>query len=135
VRLRQVLVNLVGNAAKFTHKGEIRVGVSLLSDTKGRQRLEFIVSDSGTGVAPEALKNLTQPFKQADRSTARKYGGTGLGLAVSQKLVKLMGGTLTLKSELGKGTQARFQCDFSASSASPQGPEATIERPILAAPQ
>lgn len=135
VRLRQVLVNLVGNAAKFTHKGEIRVGVNLLSDTKGRQRLEFIVSDSGTGVAPEALKNLTQPFKQADRSTARKYGGTGLGLAVSQKLVKLMGGTLTLKSELGKGTQARFQCDFSASSASPQGPEATIERPILAAPQ
>lgn len=109
VRIRQVLANLVGNAAKFTHQGEIKVTLSLIRATPDTYRLLFQVADSGVGIAPQALHNLMAPFQQADQSIARKHGGTGLGLAVSLRLAELMGGKITLDSRLGTGTTVRFE--------------------------
>lgn len=108
IRIRQVLANLIGNAAKFTHKGEIKISVTAHQVDISKLSLQVLVEDSGDGISAAALKTLMEPFKQADKSTARKYGGTGLGLAVSLRLAKLMDGDITLESQLGRGTTARF---------------------------
>ena len=107
VRLRQILSNLVGNAIKFTPQGQIEVSVSLLpheSATDARERYRFAVTDSGVGMNKATLEKLFKPFSQADASTTRKYGGTGLGLAITKHLTELMGGSIGVTSEPGKGS-------------------------------
>jgi two-component system, sensor histidine kinase and response regulator len=107
-RLRQVVVNLVGNAIKFTDHGEVSLHVQIQS-AEGMDRIVlFTVCDSGIGISPEKQHLIFQPFTQADSSTTRKYGGTGLGLSISRRLVGLMGGTMWVESEVGQGTQFHF---------------------------
>jgi signal transduction histidine kinase/DNA-binding response OmpR family regulator/streptogramin lyase len=109
LRLKQILTNLVSNAMKFTHQGEIFVGVHLLkSHPDGRLELEFEVRDTGIGIAADKLDRLFKAFSQVDSSTTRKYGGTGLGLTISEKLVHLMGGEIMVESEDGKGSTFSF---------------------------
>jgi signal transduction histidine kinase/CheY-like chemotaxis protein/HPt (histidine-containing phosphotransfer) domain-containing protein len=107
-RLRQVLDNLLGNAAKFTDKGEIAIGLSAKMVGAESVSLAFSVEDTGIGIPPDRLKNLFEAFKQADAGTARKYGGTGLGLCISAGLVSLMGGELTARSNEGEGSCFEF---------------------------
>ena len=102
-RLRQVWLNLIGNALKFTERGAVTVSQSIV-----RGRLLCAVQDSGIGMTEETLANLFQPFRQADNSTARKYGGTGLGLVICKALVEKLGGNLTVTSTLGKGSRFAF---------------------------
>jgi signal transduction histidine kinase/CheY-like chemotaxis protein len=111
-RLRQVLINLVGNAVKFTPQGEILVRVGVLGPAGPSTRLEFEVHDTGIGIAPEAVSRIFDAFAQADGSTTRRYGGTGLGLAICKQLVGLMGGELKVESTLGVGTRFRFSASF-----------------------
>ena len=105
-RIRQVMMNLIGNALKFTDKGEVRVRIEA---GKGPNRVRVIVSDTGIGIAREAQSRLFQSFTQADGSMQRRYGGTGLGLAISRRLVELMGGTIGFESEVGVGTTFWFE--------------------------
>jgi PAS domain S-box-containing protein len=107
-RVRQVLNNLLGNAAKFTEKGEISVRVKLLMKADKTITLLFEVIDTGIGITPEVRARLFQPFSQGDISTSRKYGGTGLGLAISKRLVEIMDGTLDAESFPGRGTRFWF---------------------------
>lgn len=102
LRLRQILVNLVGNAVKFTPRGEVKVRLSF--EPGERPMVRFDVKDTGVGLSPDQIDRLFQPFSQADASTTRKFGGTGLGLSVSQRLARLLGGEITVKSRLGQGS-------------------------------
>ena len=109
IRLLQILNNLLNNALKFTSEGEISLDVAVLSLTKAENMhptimLRFTVSDTGIGIAPDALASLFQPFSQADTSTTRKFGGTGLGLSIVQKLVSLMNGKVGVDSQEGAGS-------------------------------
>jgi signal transduction histidine kinase/ActR/RegA family two-component response regulator len=104
-RVRQVLVNLVGNAVKFTENGSIRIGVSLLPQWRsGQAAVSIEVTDTGIGIRQESLARLFEPFTQAESSTTRKYGGTGLGLAISRQIVTALGGELTVRSSFGEGS-------------------------------
>ncbi len=113
-RIRQVLINLVGNSLKFTHQGEIVVSVEFYPGENGSCQLSFSVKDTGIGIAADKLAKVFEPFCQADNSTTRRYGGTGLGLTICQRLVDLMGGRLEIQSELDRGTEIRFsiQCQL-----------------------
>ncbi len=104
-RLRQVALNLVGNAIKFTAEGEVRVHIGSSAPGSSMEILQLVVSDSGIGMSGEQLGRLFNPFEQADTSTSRRFGGTGLGLSISQQLVQLMGGTITVSSEAGRGSE------------------------------
>ena len=109
LRLRQVLMNLVGNATKFTQDGEIFVSVRLSKTFEdGRVELTFTVKDTGIGIPADKLEKLFKAFSQVDSSTTRKYGGTGLGLVICEKLVKMMGGEIKVESEAGTGTTFLF---------------------------
>ncbi len=108
LRLRQVLINLVGNAIKFTKRGEIFVVVSLLHSDGEKCELKFEVRDTGIGIPQDKIDRLFKAFSQVDSSTTRKYGGTGLGLAISEKLVSLMGGSVSVESVEGLGTTFSF---------------------------
>ncbi len=108
-RLRQVIVNLVGNAIKFTEKGEVEIKVRAVGEPGDQQMIHFTVCDTGIGICPDKQQSIFEPFTQADSSTTRKYGGTGLGLSISIRLVRLMGGDIWVESELGKGTKFHFQ--------------------------
>ncbi len=113
-RLRQVLTNLIGNAIKFTHKGEIAVEVFPLALQNGRALLSFEVRDTGIGMAPETISQLFEPFVQADDSNTRNYGGMGLGLAIVRRLVTLMGGRIDVSSRPGGGSAFTFSLPFDA---------------------
>jgi two-component system sensor histidine kinase/response regulator len=108
-RLRQVLVNLIGNAIKFTARGEVLVHVSKLSETAGEVRLHFSVSDTGIGIPGEKHKAIFGAFAQADTSSTRRFGGTGLGLTISAQLVEMMGGRISVESDTGKGSTFHFE--------------------------
>jgi len=107
-RVRQVLVNLIGNAIKFTDQGEVVLTVYVEGEDGADRVLHFVISDTGIGIPPEKLKSIFAPFTQADSSTTRKYGGTGLGLTISTGLVELMNGKIWVKSKVGKGAQFHF---------------------------
>jgi signal transduction histidine kinase len=98
-KIEKVLVTLLGNAYKFTHAGQVRVGVGVRNG-----RVAYTVSDTGIGIAPDVRDRVFEEFRQADGSATRKYGGTGLGLALSRRLARLLGGDLTFTSEPGQGT-------------------------------
>ncbi|HEY6838692.1 MAG TPA: ATP-binding protein, partial [Geobacteraceae bacterium] len=108
VRLRQVLVNLVNNALKFTEKGEVRVSVGVAEEGPEDYLFTLAVSDTGIGIAPEKLDHIFESFSQADGSTSRKYGGTGLGLTISRQLAQMMGGSVTVESTVGVGSVFTF---------------------------
>ena len=107
-RLGQVLLNVVGNAIKFTNNGEVLVKTSLRERSFGRVTLEFSVHDTGIGMSGETLAQLFQPFTQADHSTSRNYGGSGLGLSISQRLIHMMGGDIWVESQPGQGSIFTF---------------------------
>lgn len=111
-RLKQVLLNLVGNAIKFTHKGKVTLRIQQIIHEENSIQLKFSVIDTGIGISPEQQKRLFKPFSQADSSTNRQYGGSGLGLAISHKLVERMGGILQLRSKLNQGSVFYFSLEF-----------------------
>ena len=109
LRLSQILLNLCNNAIKFTHSGEVLIAVKLLSESESSVQLQFDVTDTGIGMTEEHLGKLFQSFNQADSSTTRQYGGTGLGLVICKNLVTLMDGEISVKSVFGQGTTFSFQ--------------------------
>ncbi len=111
-RLRQVLMNLAGNAVKFTEKGEVVLNVELDERDEKSAKILFSVSDTGIGIPPEGVKQIFEQFTQADGSTTRRYGGTGLGLTISKQLVEMMGGEIRVESEAGKGSRFWFTAVF-----------------------
>jgi two-component system sensor histidine kinase RpfC len=112
LHLRQVLINLIGNAIKFTDKGEVEIQVSLVEEVNDRAHLRFEVSDTGVGIPIEAQPRIFESFTQADESTTRRYGGTGLGTTIAKQLVELMGGRIGLQSAMGQGTTFWFEIKF-----------------------
>ena len=108
VRLKQVLINLVNNAIKFTHKGHVKIELDFLLVNGDECQLMFSIIDTGVGISPEKIKSLFKPFTQHDSSTTRNYGGTGLGLTISSELIKLMGSTINVSSNEGKGSVFSF---------------------------
>ena len=111
-RVRQIVVNIVGNAIKFTEQGEVVVRVEMISGTEDEARFHFVISDTGIGIPPEKQKTILNAFSQADSSTTRKFGGTGLGLAISLQLVEMMGGRLWIESLPGEGSTFHFTARF-----------------------
>ncbi len=124
VRLQQVLVNLVGNAIKFTEKGRVMVSVSTLAQNADTARLQFAVSDTGIGISPDKHELIFDSFSQADGSVTRRYGGTGLGLAISRQLVTAMGGRIWVESQEGQGSTFYFNVTLGKN-------PAIDERPVL----
>ena len=114
-RLGQILNNLVSNAIKFTDSGKVEVFIEVQETSADRQKLKFIVRDTGCGITSEQLSKLFKPFTQADSSTSRKYGGTGLGLSICQGLVAMLGGGISIDSIFGKGTQVEVLLPFDIS--------------------
>jgi two-component system sensor histidine kinase/response regulator len=114
-RLRQIVTNLVGNAIKFTHRGEVALSAGIEAQEGNGCLLRLTVSDTGIGIPVEKQKMIFDPFSQADTSTTRKYGGTGLGLTISARLAAMMGGRIWLESEVGRGTQFHFTVLFQGS--------------------
>jgi len=114
-RLEQILVNLTNNAIKFTEKGEVIIKINVEKRTKKEVILKFSVKDTGIGMTKEQISKLFKAFTQADTSTTRKYGGSGLGLSISKNLVELMGGKISAQSQYGKGSEFFFTCPFKLS--------------------
>jgi signal transduction histidine kinase/CheY-like chemotaxis protein len=112
LRLRQILINLLGNAVKFTEIGQIILEVAKAPGSESLGDLMFTVADTGIGIPPDKLQQIFSSFEQADSSTTRKYGGSGLGLAIAKRLTELMGGQITVESEVGKGSKFYFTAQF-----------------------
>ena len=120
IRLRQILLNLVNNAVKFTESGGIIVALKLVAQKDKQAIYRFEVKDTGIGMTREHISRLFRDFEQADESTTRRYGGTGLGLAISQRLAKMMGGRIDVESTLGQGSTFRLEIPFEISSSAPK---------------
>ncbi len=127
-RLRQVLVNLVGNAIKFTEKGEVVVRAQLQKQSDDGYLLHFEVVDTGIGIPPEKQRLIFDPFSQADGSTTRRFGGTGLGLTISTQLVALMGGEISLDSQPGHGSTFHFDAHFGRAKSAPPTPSRSVAK-------
>jgi signal transduction histidine kinase/CheY-like chemotaxis protein/HPt (histidine-containing phosphotransfer) domain-containing protein len=130
-RLRQVLMNLAGNAIKFTQSGEVAMRMEVINTTAHHVTIRFAISDTGIGIAPERCSQLFEPFTQADISTTRKFGGTGLGLAISNRLVELMGGTIMVESAEGEGSTFWFTATFTIAGHGRQPAPARQDRPLI----
>ncbi len=113
IRLSQVLYNIIGNAIKFTHKGEVTLRVSQSKVEAVHHLLKFEVEDSGIGMSEESIRKILEPYAQVAGQKAHEYGGTGLGMGIAQKLIQIMGGALSIESEMGKGTQMSFELSCS----------------------
>ena len=111
-RLRQIVVNLTANAVKFTQEGQVNISVETEKEEDSSIFLHFSVSDTGIGISLDKIETIFESFKQADGSTTRKYGGTGLGLTISKQLVEMMGGKIWVESELGRGSTFHFTARF-----------------------
>ena len=111
-RLNQILINLIGNAIKFTEKGSVVLDVKLISDKPTFSEIEFVVTDTGIGIAREKLDSIFESFNQASNDTNRKFGGSGLGLTITKKLIELQGGNIKVESELNKGSKFSFTLFF-----------------------
>ena len=133
-RLRQVLLNLLANAVKFTDRGEVAAAIAVLASDETSVQLEFSVSDSGIGISPEQAEKLFIPFTQGDGSTTRRFGGTGLGLAISRTLIELMGGTIGFENAAGGGARFWFRLRLSRAGAASAtaATEALLEPPMRA---
>jgi len=127
LRIKQILINLGGNAVKFTQQGQVVVGWRMLAHHGDRVRLEVTVRDSGIGIAPENQARIFEAFTQAESSTTRRFGGTGLGLVISTRLIRLMGGELELASELGKGSTFTFALELPVAA---NAPDAAVDVPV-----
>jgi two-component system sensor histidine kinase RpfC len=112
LHLRQVLINLISNAVKFTEKGQIEINISTISTDRDRALLRFEVTDSGIGISDEMQGQIFEKFTQADTTISQKYGGTGLGTSIARSLVELMGGSMGLASKLGQGSTFWFELPF-----------------------
>lgn len=112
VRVRQILLNLLNNACKFTAEGSVKLKVTVSHQTKTSCTLLFEVTDTGIGISPEAAKQLFQPFNQGDNSTSKRFGGNGLGLVISRRLARAMGGDIKFESKLNQGTVFKFEIPF-----------------------
>jgi signal transduction histidine kinase len=128
MRVRQVLFNVLSNAAKFTQRGRVSLEVLPLT-LEGRDWIEFTVADTGIGLTPEQTQRLFQNFSQADASTARRYGGTGLGLVISRRLAEMMGGDIQLESELGQGSVFTVRLPRVVTATAPLAPEPEAGEP------
>jgi CheY-like chemotaxis protein/nitrogen-specific signal transduction histidine kinase len=129
MRLRQILVNLIGNAIKSTASGEITINVQYKGETEKGHDLLFSVTDTGIGISKEGAERLFKAFQQVDTSTTRRYGGTGLGLVISQRLAEFMGGTLWVESEPGLGSSFFFSVNMEAAAAAVpdhQSPDSSV---------
>jgi signal transduction histidine kinase/ligand-binding sensor domain-containing protein/DNA-binding response OmpR family regulator len=111
-RLRQIILNLVSNSIKFTEHGEVSIKVEVVEEEREARIARFTVADTGIGIPSEKLESIFSPFTQADASTTRKYGGTGLGLTISARLAEMMGGKIWVESEVGRGTRFSFTARF-----------------------
>ena len=111
-RLNQILINLIGNAIKFTQKGYVELEVILIKDEKHSAEIEFKIKDTGIGIAKEKLNSIFESFNQASNDTTRKFGGSGLGLTITKKLIELQGGKIEVESELNKGSNFSFTLVF-----------------------
>jgi signal transduction histidine kinase/DNA-binding response OmpR family regulator len=133
-KLTQILINLIGNAIKFTDEGSIAVSCKLINHNQDYSIVEFSVKDTGIGIPEHKQESIFERFTQADTDTTRKYGGSGLGLSIARQLVTLLGGTLSLQSESGKGTEFSFSLPFL--SASKESTDENIKKnttiPVLA---
>ncbi|RMZ83454.1 hypothetical protein DV737_g1559, partial [Chaetothyriales sp. CBS 132003] len=128
-RVRQILSNLLTNSIKFTSHGHVKLMARVASETSDITTVEFAVEDTGIGIEEDVRRRLFKPFSQADSSTARKFGGTGLGLVISKNLVNLMKGDITIESKLGSGTTARFTIPFKK----PDFPSGPMPAPLVEA--
>ena len=124
LRLEQILINLTGNAIKFTAQGEVVLRITILARTAAEVRLRFEVRDTGIGISPEAQSNLFTPFTQADAGISRRFGGTGLGLSIAKRLVELMGGTIGVESTPGQGSTFWFEVSLPRAAARDGAPAA-----------
>ena len=135
LRLEQVLLNLTGNAIKFTDHGEVAVRVQAFESDAEHVHLRFEVSDTGIGIAPDALARLFTPFTQADAGIGRRFGGTGLGLSICKRLVELMGGTISADSQLGHGSVFSFEVPFIRGQAEPAAASPAPATPQASGPR